>query len=177
MKLTDSTALVAAKWILALSLSFWISIPMTVQILVMCMGLDMATGLLVAFIRRDLTSHRGFVGIAKKVLILILVALAHLISEALKLPFDLGAGVAAAYVVNEIISITENCANAGIPIPPALLEVLLKAKKMTGRGQQNTVVQKLESVESVSVSHPDGVGGVETVATTTKVTTLKQDKS
>ena len=167
-KLTDSTALIAAKWLLAFVLAFWLSIPLTVQILVACMGLDFATGVLVGFIRHELASHRSFVGIAKKMLILILVAVAHLISEALKLPFDLGVGVAAAYVVNEVISITENCANAGVPIPPALLDVLLKAKRMTGRGEQGTVVEKLEAV---SVSRPDGLGGVESVVSSTKITT------
>ena len=55
-------------------------------------------------------------------LILILVAVAHLISEALKLRSTWVFGVAAAYVVNEVISITENCANAGVPIPPRCLE-------------------------------------------------------
>ena len=165
-KLTDSMALLAAKWAVAFSAAFWMGVPLSVQILVTCMGLDFATGLLVGFIRRELESHRSFVGIAKKVLILILVAVAHLISEALKLPFDLGVAVAAAYVVNEVISITENCANAGVPIPPVLLEFLLRTKKVTGRGEQSLVVEKLDSV---SVSRPDGLGGVESVLTSTKV--------
>jgi toxin secretion/phage lysis holin len=164
-KLTDSSALVAAKWVLAFLVSFWLSVPISVQILVTCMGLDFATGILVGFIRRDLSSHRSFVGIAKKVLILILVAVAHLISEALKLPFDLGVGVSAAYVVNEVISITENCANAGVPIPPLLLDFLLRTKKMTGRGEQAEVIEKLEAV---SVSRPDGLGGVELISTSKK---------
>ena len=167
-KLTDSTALIAAKWVVAFLLSFWFSIPLAVQILVTCMGLDFATGILVGFIRHELASHKSFIGIAKKMLILILVAVAHLISEALKLPSDLGVWVAAAYVVNEVISITENCANAGVPIPPALLDVLLKAKKMTGRGEQGTVVEKLDAVV---VSHPDGLGGTESVISSVKIIT------
>lgn len=173
-KLTDSSALVAAKWAVAFCLSFWLGIPLTVQVLVICMALDFVTGLLVGFIQREISSHRGFVGIAKKVLILILVTVAHLISEALKLPFDLGAGVAIAYIVNEVISITENCANAGVPIPPVLLDFLLKAKTMTGRGNQGTVVEKLEAVV---VSKPDGLGGTESIVSTVKVTTgTKVDK-
>ena len=172
VKLTDSSALVAAKWMLAFCAAFWLGIPLSVQILVICMGLDFATGVLVGFIRGNLASDRSFVGIAKKVLILILVAVAHLISEALKLPFDLGVGVAVAYVVNEVISITENCANAGVPIPPLLLDFLLKTKNMTGRGQQTSVVEKLEST---SVSRADGLGGVETLSSATK-TTVSLDK-
>jgi len=164
---TESAALIAAKWVVAFLISFWIQIPLSVQILVGCMGLDFLTGLLVAFIRGEVASHKSFIGLAKKSLILILVGSAHLISEAMKLQFDLGAAVAVAYIVNEVISITENCANAGIPIPPALLDVLVKAKKYTGRGQQpSTVVEKLESV---SVSKDDGLGGVETIVSSTKV--------
>lgn len=167
MKLTDSSALVAAKWVIAFVASFWLGVPLSVQILVTCMGLDFATGLLVGFINRELSSQRSFVGLAKKMLVLILVATAHLISEALKIPFDLGVAVAAAFVVNEVISITENCANAGVPIPPALLDVLLKAKKMTGRGDQATVIEKLEAVV---ISKPDGLGGTESVVSSTKTT-------
>lgn len=172
-KLTDSTALISAKWVIAFVTSFWLGIPLSVQILVICMGLDFATGLLVGFIRQELASHRSFVGISKKVLILILVAVAHLISEALKMPFDLGVGVAVAYIVNEVISITENCANAGVPIPPVLLDVLLKSKKMTRRGEQNLVIEKLEAVV---VSKPDGFGGTESTIISSTVTS-KSDVS
>jgi toxin secretion/phage lysis holin len=165
----ESASLIAAKWIAAFIVSFWLRVPLTVQILVACMGLDFITGLLVAFIRGEVASHKSFIGLAKKTLILILVGAAHLISDAMKLQFDLGAFVAVAYIINEVISITENCANAGIPIPPALLDVLVKAKKYTGRGQRpSTVVEKLESV---SVSTDDGVGGIETLVSSTRTTT------
>ena len=170
MKITDSTVLIAAKWMIAFAASFWLSIPISVQLLVACMGLDFATGLLVAFIRSEVASHKSFVGLAKKMLILIMVAVAHLLSDALKLPFDLGSACAAAYVVNEVISITENCANAGVPIPPALLDVLLKAKKATGRGDQQKVI---ETLESVTITQPDGLGGSQSVSSTTKVTEKK----
>lgn len=168
MKLTDSSALVAAKWVVAFVMSFWLGVPLSVQILVICMGLDFVTGLLVGFINRELNSHRSFVGISKKVLVLILVATAHLISEALRLPADLGVWVAVAYVVNEVISITENCARAGVPIPPALLDALLKAKKMTGRGIEPVAV--VEKLEQVVVTRPDGLGGTESIVSSTKVT-------
>lgn len=171
MKFSDSTYLAASKWVIAFVVSFWLSIPFMVQMLVACMGLDFATGILVGFIRGELASHRSFVGIAKKVLILILVAVAHLLGEIMKLPLDLGVAVAAAYIVNEVISITENCSNAGVPIPPVLLEALLKAKKITGRGEQHAVIEKLEAVV---VSRPDGTGGTESMVSSVK-TTKKQD--
>lgn len=173
MKLNDSSVLVAVKWIFAFLISFWLGIPLMVQTLVICMGLDFATGLLASFISHSLGSHKGSIGIAKKVLILILVAMAHVITEVLKLPFDLGVVVASAYIVNEVISITENCANSGVPIPPALLDVLLKAKKLTGRGIKPIAV--VEKLEQVVITRPDGLGGTESVVSSKKVTIQGDD--
>lgn len=176
MKFTDSSFLVAAKWIFAFLLSFWVGIPLSVQTLVICMALDFATGMIAAFIRRELASHKGSRGIAKKVLILILVATSHIITEVLKLPFDLGVIVASAYIVNEVISITENCANSGVPVPPALLKVLLKARQITGRNISPTEV--VEKLEQVIVKRPDGLGGEEQVISSRKtITGMPPEKS
>ena len=99
--------------------------------LIAFMVLDYATGLVVAWNRKELSSAVGFTGIAKKVLILALVAVGHLLDAHI-----LGGGsvcrntVIGFYIANEGISILENAGNIGIPLPEKLLEVLkqLKAK-------------------------------------------------
>ena len=118
------------KWALALSLSFWASVTATVHLLVMMMALDFATGLAVGVIEKNLQSSISFHGLVKKTLTLLLVLVTHLVAEPLRLPVDLGELVALVYTVNELISILENCARAGVPIPMFLLETLALMKKL-----------------------------------------------
>jgi toxin secretion/phage lysis holin len=173
MQSSDTYVLVSAKWILAFLLSFWLSVPLIVQTLVLCMGLDFATWIIVVFISEELVSDRISVWISKRVLVLILVAMAHIITEVLKLSFDLGVVVASAYIVNEVTYITENCANAGVPIPPALLNALSKARKITGRGV--SPVSVVEKLEQTVITRPDGLGGTESVVSGKKVTISMKD--
>lgn len=150
-----------AKFIVALAASFWLSVPVMVQLLVGAMALDFFTGLLIAtFIERNLDSHKSYVGLARKALTLVIVTTGAIIPKVLKVDIPLGSWIAAAYIINEMISITENCARAGVPIPPALLDVLAKAKNMTGRGTSaNAVISRLETT---SASVTDAVDGTHT---------------
>lgn len=108
------------------------------EALLALMGLDYVTGMLAAKINPNLkgwSSKIGFKGICKKVLILSIVALAHFIS-------DLTGGELARVLViwfflgNEGLSIIENAANSGVPVPQKLRETLeqLKSEK-GGRGK------------------------------------------
>nr|WP_320026811.1 phage holin family protein [uncultured Acetobacterium sp.] len=87
--------------------------------------IDYLTGILVAIVLRQVSSEIGFVGILKKMLILVMVALGHLLDQNL-----LGGGatmrtaVIFFYAANEGISITENLAKLNFPIPAKLKQVL-----------------------------------------------------
>ena len=87
--------------------------------------IDYLTGLVVAITLRQVSSEVGFVGILKKMLILVMVAMGHLLDQNL-----LGAGNALRtaviffYTANEGISITENLTRLGFPIPAKLKMVL-----------------------------------------------------
>lgn len=131
----SSVFLVASKWLIAALIGFWVSVPLAMQTLVCVIVIDYATGLLRASIARRLSSAAGLRGLVKKVLTILLVLTAHLLVKATNLAWDFSMTIAGAFVANEVISITENCADAGVPIPPALLDVLLRAKKLTGRGK------------------------------------------
>lgn len=104
--------------------------PSAVQLLIVLMGFDFMTGLISGFVRQKLSSDVGFRGIAKKLLALILLLLLHILEQAMGTPFQIEKIGALAFAINEIISIVENCAAAGVPIPVQVVEALLNAKKL-----------------------------------------------
>ncbi len=127
------------KWIIATVASLWLAVPVTVQVLLILMGLDILSGFILAAIQKGLDSHAGFVGVLKKVLVLILIGAAHVVMKPMNFGFDVAAVVATAYCLNEAISIVENCARAGLPIPAPLVDALLQAKYITGRQKREVV--------------------------------------
>lgn len=106
------------------------------EALLCAMVLDYLSGLLAAYInpRMKLDSRRGFRGIGKKIMILLLVSLAHFadyatgqtIVQTIAIWFFLG---------NEGLSIVENAANAGVPVPEKLKKTLEQLKIEKG-GQE-----------------------------------------
>lgn len=92
--------------------------------------IDYLTGIMVAVLERKLSSEVGFRGISKKVLIFSLVAIAHIIDSHL---IQTGSVVRTAviffYLSNEGISIIENAARIGLPIPEKLKAVLEQLNK------------------------------------------------
>jgi toxin secretion/phage lysis holin len=131
---TQSPAwLAVGKWIFAATVSLWASIPTAIHTLLVLMLIDYLTGLLRAIGDKTISSAVGMRGLLKKTCTVLLVITAHYLVRSLQLPFDFGATLATAFIINEVISIVENSADLGVPIPPALLELLLRAKKLTGR--------------------------------------------
>lgn len=118
------------KWAAAGAIAAWLKLSMAVHILLIFMALDFATGLLSGYVNKKLDSEVSRRGIAKKTMMLLLIVAAHFAATAIGITYDLGSLVATAYAINELISITENCASAGVPIPQALIDALQKAKKM-----------------------------------------------
>ena len=92
--------------------------------------IDYATGVINAIISKALSSEIGFKGICKKVLIFILVGVAHLIDLFI---LQEGAAIRTAvilfYLANEGVSILENSAKIGLPIPEKMKKVLAQINK------------------------------------------------
>lgn len=83
--------------------------------------IDYVTGLLAAGSEGKLSSAIGFKGIARKVVIFLLVAVAHLIDVALGGNNDIFRDATIFfYIANELISIIENAGRAGLPVPEKL---------------------------------------------------------
>ena len=91
--------------------------------------IDYITGLMVAAIQKKVSSEVGFKGICKKVLIFILVGVANIVDKQI---IGNGSAIRTAviffYLSNEGISILENTALIGLPVPQKLKDVLAQLK-------------------------------------------------
>lgn len=95
--------------------------------LLILMLLDYITGLIKSFYNKELSSKIGFKGLLKKVLILVIVAVAVIAEQHLGIP-AVREIVIMFFAVNEAISILENASQMGLPIPEKLKEALLQLR-------------------------------------------------
>lgn len=106
------------------------------DILLYLVIVDFFTGMVAGFAEKGLISKTCFVGIARKVIIFALVAAAHKIDTLLGQAHFLRDTVVLFYIVNEALSILENCGRVGVPIPPALREAILVLKKKSEQKEE-----------------------------------------
>lgn len=93
--------------------------------LVAFVAIDYVTGVMCAVIDRSLSSEIGFKGIFKKVLIFLLVGVANILDvQVIGTGSVLRTAVIFFYLSNEGVSLTENAAHLGLPIPEKLKDVL-----------------------------------------------------
>ncbi|MFP7287981.1 phage holin family protein [Shouchella clausii] len=121
------------KWaaaFLAATISFlygeW---TMLLTILITLVIFDFCTGLVAAGLGNKISSRIGLAGIARKIYIFVMVAVAHLIDTVLiEVGVESGALISTAavvfYIVNELISITENAGRIGLPIPKQIKQAI-----------------------------------------------------
>lgn len=103
----------------------------TLQVLCLVMALDFITGLMVAFHGKSsktdgggFSSQISFAGLTRKIFVLILVGLAVALDRALGTPGVLRLAVSMFYTANEGLSILENAAVLGLPLPDVLKRAL-----------------------------------------------------
>lgn len=100
-------------------------------VLLICMGLDYVTGLIVAGVFHNspkspgggLESKAGWKGLCRKVGTLVVVLAAHYVDALLGIAYVRDA-VVIAFAVNELISILENAGLMGVPIPKVLTKAI-----------------------------------------------------
>jgi len=103
--------------------------------LLVFMVLDYITGLMCAINDKKLSSHVGFKGICKKVLIVMLVGVAHIVdTKVIGTGEALRSAVVCFYLSNEGVSMLENAAHLGLPIPEKLKMILAQ---LHGREEDN----------------------------------------
>src|SRR4051812_14427200 len=120
----------ALKWIGAGIAAQWVQLPGPLQTLLVFMAADYASGLLVAWQKKELSSDRGRRGLIKKVQVLILIGVAHWLEPLGLQHIHAEQIVIYGFLVTELISIVENAHRGGVPIPAPLVAALLAAKKL-----------------------------------------------
>ncbi|MBO4793605.1 MAG: phage holin family protein [Deltaproteobacteria bacterium] len=125
-------------------LSFFCGLPPIIWILLAVISLDYVTGIICAAMGKSpktenggLSSREAFSGLLKKALILFVVLLAALLDHAVSLSADIEfAAVSGAtclwFIASEGMSILENAAAMGVPIPRILLNMLELFKSKGG---------------------------------------------
>lgn len=114
-----------------------LAIPLCV--LVIMMSIDYITGMISAWIEKDLSSRKGIVGIVKKISYMALVAVAMTVDyliycgfTAINIHFEnnmlFGLLVTIWLIINEMISILENLSKIGVPVPQFLNKVVQRLK-------------------------------------------------
>lgn len=108
------------------------------MLLASVMGLDYITGLTRGYINKQLSSDYGFRGLLKKATIFYMLILAVLIDRIIGDGWIFRTLVCYWYFANEGMSIIENLAAIGLPIPPQLVGALVQLKE----GNRKSKIEK-----------------------------------
>ena len=96
---------------------------------------DYITGIISAWINGMLSSEIGFKGIAKKILIFVVVAIAHLADMALGVESLFMNAAIFFYIANELLSILENIGETGVQLPGILEKAIALLKEKAGENK------------------------------------------
>ena len=100
--------------------------------------IDYITGVMCAIADKNLSSGVGFKGICRKVLIFAMVGIGNIIDvQVLGTPGVLHTAVIFFYLSNEGVSILENSAHLGLPVPDKLKEVLAQLHNRGGNDNES----------------------------------------
>ena len=102
-------------------------------ILAICIIVDYVTGLMKGLMHKELSSSVGFDGLLRKAAIFLVIILANQLDLAANNSNNLFRTMACYfYIANEGISITENIAMLGVPLPDFIVKALVKLKDSNG---------------------------------------------
>jgi len=98
--------------------ALWCAIPSLTQLLILLMGVDILLGLILAIRRRDLSVTTAVDGMTRKVVSLILVGVAAMLTPYVGglVEINLAQAASAFYIVPEMLSISRNAARLGVPV-------------------------------------------------------------
>ena len=99
--------------------------PLLLNIFLAFVVIDYITGLIASGIQGQLNSKVGWKGIARKVVMFLIISVAHMIDVLLETQNNMiRNAVIFFYLANELLSIIENAGRIGIPIPRILLNAV-----------------------------------------------------
>jgi len=109
---------------------FFGGLDMLLKVIVILAILDYTSGIVAAYVNNELKSKVGFKGIAKKVMLFLLIAAASWVDQALGSKAMFREATIFFFIGNELLSLIENAGRIGVPIPKLLEDavVVLKGK-------------------------------------------------
>lgn len=100
--------------------------------------IDYVTGVMCAVADKTLSSAVGFKGICRKVLIFLLVGIAHILdTHVIGEGSVLRTAVIFFYISNEGVSLIENAAHLGLPIPEKMKDILAQLHNRGGNDNES----------------------------------------
>ncbi len=112
---------------LAAVLGWFANMPDVIRVLLLVMAFDILAGGALAITSRKLSASVAWSGVGKKAVTLIVVALTYVVSSMIvgvDLGGPIGQAVAGFYIYVEVVSVLQNAAMVGIPIPDFLKKAL-----------------------------------------------------
>jgi toxin secretion/phage lysis holin len=101
-------------------MAWWAEVPLVIQAMTLLTLMDYITGVAKAIVNRELSSQAGYRGAIRKGLAFVLVAAGWVAHNKLGVPVPLDQVVAGFFCGSELISIVENCKQAGLSVPDGL---------------------------------------------------------
>ena len=147
--------------------SFFVNMPPLVYILIGVMSIDFITGLICGVMGKSkktengyLASHEAFKGLMKKMLIILVVVLAacldYAVSMSAGITFEAVMGATCLwFIASEGLSILENVASMGVPVPKLLLN-LLEIMRNKGNGQEGKKEDPQKEEIKEEAEEPEG---------------------
>lgn len=111
-----------------------------ITILLLLMLIDVITGLVKAIKSHNLWSRKSLFGYARKILVFLIITVANLLDLMMNLNGTLVLATVTFYILNEVLSITENTAQLGLPLPQKLLDVIQVVQ------EQDKVTEKVDEI-------------------------------
>ena len=126
----NGKGLVAVCWTSWIAFITWLigGFDLLIMCLIVLMVLDYISGVLAGYKEKKLNSKKAYIGIRKKVMIWLIIAVGNLVSMLFSEP-SIRNIVAMFYCSIEILSIIENAGKLGVPIPSKLRDALEQCKK------------------------------------------------
>lgn len=134
----------------------------TLMCLLIFMGLDYLTGLIVAGIfhksnkteNGNLDSHIGWKGLVKKIFTLSLVIVANLLDGQIGGGSVIRDAVCITFMTNELLSIVENAGLMGIPIPK-VIKAAISSLNGEAEKKDSSATAKIEEVSATKEETPE----------------------
>lgn len=128
--------------------------PALVQVLLTMVIIDYVTGVIASGAEGKLLSRVGLVGIARKVFIFLIIALAHQIDIAFESKNLIRDATTYFYMANEVLSIVENGGRLGVPVPNVLRKAIMVLKDKGSDGDDSQKREKRDNQQEKDDNSP-----------------------